>query len=145
LGGGGRSRVHAESLAADRRPFPPVVVIRLVAGVWQSPLSERRARIAISKEIAIRLLPERRPAATRGRGVGADPRGAWQCWVHAADLQRLIHGIAATLGIEAFVYLTDIVGLSREEAAAIIRSNALGLLRAAIADGAAGKPAAGQD
>jgi len=52
------------------------------------------------------------------------------------ELQRLIHGIGATLGIEAFIWLTDIAGLSREEAAAIIRSNALGLLRAAIADGA---------
>ena len=51
------------------------------------------------------------------------------------ELRRLIHGIGATLGIEAFVWLTDIAGLPREEAAAIIRSNALGLLRAAIVDG----------
>jgi hypothetical protein len=50
------------------------------------------------------------------------------------ELLRLIHGIGATLGIEAFVWLTDIAGLSREEAAAIIRSNALGLLRAALAE-----------
>jgi len=50
------------------------------------------------------------------------------------ELRRLIHGIAATLGIEAFVWLTDIAGLSREEAAAVIRSNALALLRAALAD-----------
>ncbi len=49
-------------------------------------------------------------------------------------LRRLIHGIGATLGIEAFVWLTDIAGLSREEAAATIRANALGLLRAATAD-----------
>src|SRR5919197_3293412 len=48
------------------------------------------------------------------------------------DLERLIHGIGATLGIEAFVWLTDIAGLSREQAAATIRSNALGLLRAAL-------------
>lgn len=48
------------------------------------------------------------------------------------DLQRLIHGIGATLGIEAFVWLTDIAGLSREEAAAIMRSNASGILCAAL-------------
>jgi AcrR family transcriptional regulator len=52
------------------------------------------------------------------------------------ELQRLIRGIGATLGIEAFVWLTDISGASREEAASIIRSNALGLLRSAISDGA---------
>jgi AcrR family transcriptional regulator len=51
------------------------------------------------------------------------------------ELQRLIHGIGATLGIEAFVWLTDVAGLTREQAAATIRSNALGLLRAATTDG----------
>ena len=53
------------------------------------------------------------------------------------DLRRLVHGIGATLGIEAFVYLTDIAKVSREEAATIIRSNALALLRSAMLDGIA--------
>jgi AcrR family transcriptional regulator len=48
------------------------------------------------------------------------------------DLQRLIYGIGATLGIEAFVWLTDIARISREEAAAIMRSNASGLLQGAV-------------
>ena len=51
------------------------------------------------------------------------------------ELQRLTYGIGATIGIEAFVWLTDIAGLTREQAAATIRSNALGLLRAALTDG----------
>jgi AcrR family transcriptional regulator len=52
------------------------------------------------------------------------------------ELQRLIRGIGATLGIEAFAWLTDIAGVARGEAASIIRSNALGLLRFAMSDGA---------
>lgn len=52
------------------------------------------------------------------------------------DLRQLIYGIGATLGIEAFVWLTDIARLSREEATAIMRSNASGLLRSAIAEDA---------
>jgi AcrR family transcriptional regulator len=48
------------------------------------------------------------------------------------ELRRLVHGIGATLGIEAFVWLTDIARLSREEAVAIMRANASGLLRAAL-------------
>jgi hypothetical protein len=48
-------------------------------------------------------------------------------------LQRLVHGIGATLGIEAFVWLTDIARISREEAAAIMRANASALLRCALA------------
>jgi AcrR family transcriptional regulator len=43
---------------------------------------------------------------------------------------RLVHGIGATFGIEAFVWLTDVAGLSR----ATIRSNALAILRAALAE-----------
>jgi hypothetical protein len=50
------------------------------------------------------------------------------------ELGRLIHGIGATLGIEAFVWLTDVAGLPSEQAAATIRHNALGLLRAATAE-----------
>jgi len=49
------------------------------------------------------------------------------------ELRRLVYGIGATLGIEAFVWLTDIARLSREEAVAIMRSNASGLLRSALA------------
>ena len=56
------------------------------------------------------------------------------------ELGRLIHGIGATLGIEAFVWLTDIARRSREDAAAIMRSNALALLRSAIADSGRNRP-----
>jgi AcrR family transcriptional regulator len=52
------------------------------------------------------------------------------------EFRRLVHGIGATLGIEAFVWLTDIAGVSREEAVTIMRSNSLGLLGSALADGA---------
>jgi hypothetical protein len=41
-------------------------------------------------------------------------------------------GIGATLGIEALVWLTDMGGLSREEAAEVMRSNARTLLRSAL-------------
>lgn len=52
-----------------------------------------------------------------------------------AQMRRLVLGIGATLGIEAFVWLTDIAGLSRDEAAATIRANVLALLQAALAPG----------
>jgi len=49
-----------------------------------------------------------------------------------ADLRRLVRAIRATLGIEALVWLTDVGGLSREEAADLMRSSARTLLRAAL-------------
>ena len=46
-------------------------------------------------------------------------------------LRRLVYGIGATLGIEAFVWLVDIAGIPRQEATATLRTNAMALLRAA--------------
>jgi hypothetical protein len=48
------------------------------------------------------------------------------------ELRRLVLGIGATLGIEAFVWLTDMGGLSREEATEVMRTNARSLLRCAL-------------
>jgi AcrR family transcriptional regulator len=48
------------------------------------------------------------------------------------QLRRLIYGICATLGIEAFVWLTDIAALSRDEAAAVMHANAARLLESAL-------------
>jgi AcrR family transcriptional regulator len=52
----------------------------------------------------------------------------------SSELRRLVLAIRATLGIEALVWLTDIGGLSREEAVEIMRSSAHTLARAAITD-----------
>jgi AcrR family transcriptional regulator len=49
------------------------------------------------------------------------------------ELRRLVYGIGATIGIEALVWLTDMGGLSREEAIEVMRSNARTLLRCALA------------
>jgi AcrR family transcriptional regulator len=51
-----------------------------------------------------------------------------------AELQRLVHAIGASLGIEALVWLTDIAGLSRHHAAEVMRWSAQTLLRAALAN-----------
>lgn len=47
--------------------------------------------------------------------------------------RRLVHGIAAILGIEAFTWLTDIAGLRREEAAEVIGESARARLAAELA------------
>ena len=47
-------------------------------------------------------------------------------------LDALVHGICATIGIEAFVWLTDVAERSREDAVAIMRANAMALLDAAV-------------
>jgi hypothetical protein len=49
------------------------------------------------------------------------------------ELHRLALAIRAAIGIEPFVWLTDVGGLAREDAADVMRSTARTLLRAALA------------
>ena len=53
-------------------------------------------------------------------------------WLPEAEFQRLVHAIAAAVGIDALVWLTDIAGLSREQAVGVMRWSALALLRAQL-------------
>jgi AcrR family transcriptional regulator len=53
-----------------------------------------------------------------------------------AELERLVHAIAASVGIEALVALVDLAGLEPERAVEIMRWSAQALLRAALADAA---------
>jgi AcrR family transcriptional regulator len=70
----------------------------------------------------------------RGRRIGwlEDALSPLKGRIPEPELKRLVLGIGATLGIEAFVWLTDMAGLSREEAAEVMRTNARTLLRSAL-------------
>lgn len=50
-----------------------------------------------------------------------------------ASLRRLVLAIRAGCGIESLVWLTDVAGLSREEAAEVMRWSSSALLRSALA------------
>ena len=70
----------------------------------------------------------------RGRRIGwiEDALAPLRERMPQPELRRLIYGIGATLGIEALVWLTDVAGISREEAVEVMRSNARTLLRSAL-------------
>jgi len=51
-----------------------------------------------------------------------------------AEVLRLTHAIRSATGIEAFVWLTDVAGLSRHDARELMRWSARALLRSAIVD-----------
>ena len=70
----------------------------------------------------------------RGRRIGwiEDALSPLKGRIPEPELERLVLGIGATLGIEAFVWLTDMAGLSREEAAEVMRTNARTLVRSAL-------------
>jgi AcrR family transcriptional regulator len=52
------------------------------------------------------------------------------------ELDRLVHAIAAAVGIDSLVWLTDVAGLSRDDAVENMRWSARALLQAALPPGA---------
>ncbi len=80
----------------------------------------------------------------RGRAIGwiEDALSPLRERLPAAELHRLALAIRATLGIEALVWLTDVAGLSRDDAVELMRSSARALLRSALAENASADGAA---
>jgi AcrR family transcriptional regulator len=70
----------------------------------------------------------------QGRAVGwiAEALSPLQTLLAEEDLMRLVLAIRSATGIEALVWLTDVAGLSREEATAVMRGSAQALLKSAL-------------
>ena len=144
-------RYFPNSRALLAATFPELEMDSLLGA---DPPEDPLARLEISAETmtqrCIEYEPEYRAQlrlALEGEPVGSESlplrRGRRIAWIEDAlsplrgrmpepEWRRLVYGIGATLGIEAFVWLTDMGGLSREEAAEVMRSNARMLLRSAL-------------
>ena len=70
----------------------------------------------------------------QGRAVGwiAEALSPLQTSLPEEDLMRLVLAIRSATGIEALVWLTDVAGLSREAATALMRASAQALLKCAV-------------
>jgi AcrR family transcriptional regulator len=102
------------------------------------------ARTAIEHEVELRaMLRLSLEAAAPTRGDLPFRVGRRITWVADAlsplrgrmpepELSRLVLAIASAVGIDALVWLTDIAGLTRPEAAEVMRWSARSLLRAAL-------------
>ena len=129
--------LDSSSLLGDAPPSDPLERLELVTQRFTSQLiahePELRAQLRMSLDPAgaSDVLPLR-----QGRAIG---------WIQEAleplreripddELRNLTLAIRATLGIEALVWLTDIAGLSREDATALMRASARTLAESAIAD-----------
>jgi AcrR family transcriptional regulator len=70
----------------------------------------------------------------QGRAIGwiENALAPLQARLAGSELRRLVLAIRAACGIEALVWLTDVAGLSRQEASELMRWSALALLRATL-------------
>ena len=128
--------VDQHSLLGPDPPADPAARLELVAANHAQRIltyePEQRAVLRLSLED-----DPRRPDVPMHRGMRiewiADALSPLRGRLTEQALGRLVHGIGATLGIEAFVWLVDIAGLSRDEAAETLQANASALLQAALA------------
>ena len=128
--------IEMDSLLGVDPPEDPLARLEMVAEGQTRQLLEHepelraQLRLALEGESAAgESLPLR-----RGRRIEwiEDALSPLRGRMPERELRRLIYGIGATLGIEALVWLTDMGGLSREEAVEVMRSNARTLLRSAL-------------
>src|SRR5215210_2927099 len=144
-------RYFPNSRALLAATYPEIELDSLLGA---DPPEDPLARLEIVAENQTRRIVEHEPEyraqlrlALEGEPAGSERvplrRGRRIKWIEDAlsplaermperELRRLVLGIGATLGIEALVWLTDMGGLSREEAVEVMRSNARTLLRSAL-------------
>jgi AcrR family transcriptional regulator len=131
---------HAEeeSLLGANPPRDPLARLELVADNHTRRILEYEAEMRAALQLSLEgdSLDAAELPVHRGLRIGwiEDALAPLREQMGARRLRSLVYGIGATLGIEAFVWLTDVAGLSGEEAAATMRLNASRLLRSAIVE-----------
>jgi len=126
----------AQSLLGDHPPAEPAarldVVIRAFTRLIVQTEAQQRTMLRLSLEPSD---PDREPLPLRqGRAIGWITEALEPLRGQLTDeaLHRLVLGIRSATGIEALVWLTDLGGLSRDEAADLMCESAQALLTAAV-------------
>ena len=130
--------IEAQSLLPENPPKDPEarldVVIQTFLRLIVDTEPQQRTMLRLSLEPDPNLrgeLPLR-----QGRAIGwiTEALAPLRDRMSEAQLRLLAVAIRSTAGVEALVWLTDIAGLSREEAVQLMRQSARALLRSALAD-----------
>jgi AcrR family transcriptional regulator len=130
-------KLDARSLLDADAPTDPLARLEAVSEALARQILEHEPELRAMLRLSLES-----PAPTRealplrqGRAIGwiEEALAPLRDRMASSELRRLVFAIRATLGIEALVWLTDIGGLSRDEAIEIMRSSAGTLARAAIA------------
>jgi AcrR family transcriptional regulator len=126
-----------ESLLPDDAPDDPQARLELVMRTFTRATIEWEPQLRAALRLSLELSPEpgaEQPMLRRGRAVGwiEDALSPLRTTNPEIDVHRLAVAIRSATGIEALIWLTDIAGLPRSEAADLICSSARALLRAAL-------------
>ena len=128
--------IQTSSLLPDEPGDDPVtrldLAIEKFVGLVLESEGQQRTMLRLSLESDATDLPLR-----QGRAIGwfVDALAPLEPRLGKANIHRLAVAIRSAVGIESLVWLTDIAGLSREEAARQLRWTAQALLAHALAEG----------
>jgi AcrR family transcriptional regulator len=109
-------------------------VVRELARVLleTEPQPRTMLRLSLDPKTPRESLPLRQGRAIRWLEEALEPLAANGTRWPKAKVRRLALAIRTTIGIEALVWLTDVAGLTREEAVKTMRWSAAALLRGAL-------------
>ncbi|MFN8223443.1 MAG: TetR/AcrR family transcriptional regulator [Gaiellales bacterium] len=133
--------LEAPSLLGGDPPADPVERIEIAVEHFVRQTLEHepelRAELRLSLDPASKS--EERPLRT-GRGIGwmEDALAPLREHLSDTDFRRLVLAVRAGCGIEALIWLVDIAGVSRDEAAATMTWTARTLVESAVAAAARG-------
>ena len=134
--------LEAPSLLGTEAPADPAARLELVTDSIARQVLEHEPELRAMLRLSLESPPPDQDALPlrQGRAIGwiEDALAPLRERMPEPELRRLVLAIRATLGIEALVWLTDIGGLSREQAADLMRSSARTLLQSALAEHASG-------
>jgi AcrR family transcriptional regulator len=128
--------VKTSLLPADAPPTAEErleIVVREITRIVAERETQYRTMLRLSLDPAT---PRDSLVLRQGRAIGwiEDALAPLRSQLSHAELRRLVLAIRSAAGIEAFVWLVDVGGLSRQDAVKTLRWSARTLLRGALAE-----------
>jgi AcrR family transcriptional regulator len=136
--GAAHPETAATSLLPEDAPDDVAARLDLVIGAFTRMTLDTEAQQRTMLRLSLEADPVERAQLPlrQGRGIRwiEDALSPLRPEMSAAAVNRLAIAIRSATGIESLVWLTDVAGLSREDAADLMRSSARALLLTALAD-----------
>ena len=122
--------VEAKTLLGDDPPPDPEERLDRAIREFIRLTIETEPELRTMLRLSLEPEPPEELVLRKGRAIGwfEDALSPLRDTLPRADLRRLVLAIRSACGIEALIWLTDVAGLSREQAAEQMRWSALALL-----------------
>ena len=130
--------IEKRSLLPEDAPTDPQQRLDATIDAFTRQNIETEPQLRAMLRLSLEPMPAaERPLLRRGRAIGwiEDALAPLRATMSEAELHRLATAIRSATGIEALVWLTDVAGLSRRDAAELMRWSARALLQSALTEG----------